>query len=125
VKWNEVLLQCIRIQKLGPPMVARGIGLVYTAGFDAWACYDDVAVPTTAMADFRRPASERTLANREKAYSYAVARTMADLFPAGRDMIRCADDRAGLRPGRSVEVARLGAGRRQHVLQGAARRSSS
>ena len=88
VKWNEVLLQCIRIQKLGPPMVARGIGLVYTAGFDAWACYDDVAVPTTAMADFRRPASERTLANREKAYSYAVARTMADLFPAGRDMIR-------------------------------------
>ena len=88
VKWNEVLLQCIRIQKLGPPMVARGIGLVYTAGFDAWACYDDVAVPTIPMADFRSPASERTLANREKAYSYAVARTMADLFPAGRDMIR-------------------------------------
>ncbi len=88
VQWNEVLLQCIRIQKLGPPMVARGIGLVHTAGFDAWSCYDDVAVPTVPMGDFRRPAAERTAANREKAYSYAVARTMQDIFPAGRDLIR-------------------------------------
>lgn len=88
VKWNQTLLDCIRIQRLGPPMTARAIGMTYTAGFDAWACYDDIAVPTIAMPGFRRPVAERTDRNREQAFSYAVARTMADLFPAGRDLIR-------------------------------------
>ena len=88
VKWNQTLLDCIRVQRLGPPMTARAIGMTYSAGFDAWACYDAVAVPTVPTPDFRRPVVERSDANREKAFSYAVARTMADLFPAGRDLIR-------------------------------------
>lgn len=88
VKWNQTLLECIRVQRLGPPMTARAIGMTYTAGFDAWACYDDVAVPTRPQPDFRRPAAERTDANREKAFSYAVYRSIVDLFPAGRDLAR-------------------------------------
>jgi hypothetical protein len=86
VRWNEVLLECIRIQRLGPPMTARAIAMTYTAGFDAWACYDAVAVPTRAFPGFRRPVAERDAAHREQAFSFAVYRALVDLFPAGRDL---------------------------------------
>src|SRR5947209_5064948 len=46
VKWNDVLLECVRRSRIGPPMVARAIGVTHTSGFDAWAMYDDVAVAT-------------------------------------------------------------------------------
>jgi hypothetical protein len=59
VKWNDVLLQSVRSSKLGPPMVARAIGIVHTCGFDAWAAYDDVAVGTRLGSSLRRPAAER------------------------------------------------------------------
>jgi hypothetical protein len=86
VRWNETLLECVRIQRLGPPMTARAIAIVHTAGFDAWACYDDAAVPTQPQPGFRRPLAERDAAHREKAYSFAVCRAIEDLFPAGRDL---------------------------------------
>lgn len=88
VQWNQVLLEAIRQQRLGPPMTARAIGMVYTAGFDAWAAYDDMAVPTIMTDGFRRPEAERTEANRERAYSYAVYRTIHDLFPVARGLAR-------------------------------------
>lgn len=88
VKWNQTLLEAVRLQRLGPPMTARAIGMVHTAGFDAWACYDEVAVPTLARPGFRRPFAERDAAHREKAYSYAMYRTLLDLFPAARDVAR-------------------------------------
>ena len=69
-------------------MTARAIGMTYTAGFDAWACYDDVAVPTRPQPGFRRPIAERDDAHRMKAFSYAVYRALNDLFPADRDVVR-------------------------------------
>ena len=56
VQWNDVLLQSVRLSKLGPPMVARAIGIVHTCGFDAWAAYDGVALGTRLGASLRRPA---------------------------------------------------------------------
>ena len=88
VQWNQTLLECIRRQRLGPPMTARAIGMTYTAGFDAWACYDDVAVPTRPQPGFRRPSAERDDAHRMKAFSYALYRALNDLFPADRDVVR-------------------------------------
>jgi hypothetical protein len=69
-------------------MVARAIGEVHTCGFDAWAMYDAVAVGTRLGPEFRRPASERTAANQEKAVSYAEYRALLDLFPALTDFMR-------------------------------------
>ena len=69
VKWNDVLLESVRESKLGPPMVARAIGIVHTCGFDAWAAYDDVAVGTCLGGSLRRPAVERILANKERSVS--------------------------------------------------------
>jgi len=88
VQWNDVLLQSVRLSHLGPPMVARAIGIVHTCGFDAWAAYADVAVGTRLGGSLRRPAAERTLANKEKAFSFAEYRCLLDLFPHQTDYIR-------------------------------------
>ncbi|HEY6866548.1 MAG TPA: T9SS type A sorting domain-containing protein [Candidatus Eisenbacteria bacterium] len=88
VRWNDVLLECIRRGKLGPPMTARAIGVTHTCGFDAWAMYDDVAVGTRLGGALRRPPEERTAANQEKAFSYGEYRALLDLFPGQADFIR-------------------------------------
>lgn len=88
VRWNDVLMECVRRSKIGPPMVARAIGVTHTCGFDAWAMYDDVAVGTRLGGALRRPPGERTPANKQKAYSYAEYRALLDLFPAQTGFIR-------------------------------------
>ncbi len=88
VQWNDVLLHSVRLSKLGPPMVARAIGIVHTCGFDAWAAYDSVAVGTRLGASLRRPAVERTATNKQKAFSFAEYRCLLDLFPGQTDYIR-------------------------------------
>jgi hypothetical protein len=49
--------------------------------YDAWAAYDDRAVGTLLAGALRRPAAERTEANKQKAVSYAAYRALSDLFP--------------------------------------------
>jgi hypothetical protein len=88
VKWNDVLLQSIRLSKIGPPMVARAIGIVHTCGFDAWAAYNDVAVGTRLGGSLRRPLAERTLMNKQTAFSYGEYRCLLDLFPGQTAYIR-------------------------------------
>lgn len=81
-RWTSTLLDAVSNGTLGPPMTARAIGIVGTAIFDAWACYDAVAVGTRLGGTLRRPAAERTRANKEKAISYAAYRVLVDLYPA-------------------------------------------
>lgn len=82
VFWNETALRAVRNGTLGPPMVSRGLAMVHTATYDAWAAYDGTAVGTRHGGDLRRPAGERTLANKEKAVSYAAFRTLMNIYPA-------------------------------------------
>jgi hypothetical protein len=63
-------------------MGARALAIVHTATYDAWAAYDETAVGTRLGGTLRRPAGEHTLANKEKAISFAASRALADLFPA-------------------------------------------
>jgi uncharacterized protein DUF6851 len=66
---NSAALQGIRDAKLGAPVVARALAMVHTCIYDAWAAYDERAVGTQLGGALRRPASERTLANKEQAIS--------------------------------------------------------
>jgi hypothetical protein len=50
--------------------------------YDAWAPYTPGALTTTALDKPRRPAAERTDANKRQAMSYAAYITLNDLFPA-------------------------------------------
>jgi hypothetical protein len=49
--------------------------------YDAWVAYDPFAVGTRLGSSLRRPAAERTLANKNEAISYAAYRALVDLFP--------------------------------------------
>ncbi len=80
-EWNEQALQAIRTTHPGPPIVARALAIVHTCGYDAWAAYDPKAKGTQLGNALRRPAAERTNANKTEAISYAAYRALVDLFP--------------------------------------------
>jgi hypothetical protein len=79
--WDNATLQGFRDAKLGAPVVARALAVVHTCMYDAWAAYDERAIGTQLGGALRRPASERTLANKEQAISYAAYRALVDLLP--------------------------------------------
>ena len=91
VEWNNIMLEAIRAvgrlpftsldrERGGPPQVARSIGIVYTAAYDAWSAYDSVAKPVHRTTP-RKPAAQHTDANRRQAVSQATYRTLIDQFP--------------------------------------------
>ena len=84
VLWNQALLQGVRESKLGPPMVSRALAVAHTCAYDAWAMYDRVATATQVGGALRQPAAEHTLANKNKAISFATYRAAVDLFPGSK-----------------------------------------
>lgn len=84
VQWNNAALQGVRDSKIGPPMVARALFVVHNCIYDAWAAYDHTAVGTAFGGSLRRPKSERTLANKNQAISFAAYRAAIDLFPSDK-----------------------------------------
>jgi hypothetical protein len=87
LQWESAALQGIRDAKLGAPVVARALAIVHTCMYDAWAAYDERAVGTQLGGALRRPASERTLANKEQAISYAAYRALADVLPVDTNSV--------------------------------------
>jgi len=82
LQWDEELLQAVRALPPGPTVTARAISVVHTAIFDAWAAYDATARGTRLGGSLRRPLAERTVANKNKAISFAAYKALVDLFPA-------------------------------------------
>lgn len=87
IEWNSATLQGIRDAKLGAPVVARALAIVQTCVYDAWAAYDERADGTQLRDALRRPASERTLANKERAISYAAYRALVDVLPVDTNAV--------------------------------------
>lgn len=81
MQWNNAALQAVRDTHPGPPICACALAIVSTCMYDAWAAYDPLAVGTKLGGSLRRPAPERTAANKEKAISFAAYRALVDLFP--------------------------------------------
>ncbi len=80
LRWDAAALQGVRDSRIGPPMVARALAIAHTCMLDAWAAYDKRAVGTQFGDKLRRPKSERTLANKNEAISFAAYRALVDLF---------------------------------------------
>lgn len=87
VRWDSVGLQGIRDARLGAPEVARALAIVHTCMYDAWVAYDEHAVGTQLGGALRRPASEQTAANKEKAISYAAYRALVDVLPVDTNSV--------------------------------------
>ena len=83
-KWGEVAMLCTSFDtdrfKPRPTVTSRFLGLIWTAAFDAWSRYDDVALPIYLDGVARRPVNEHSLSNKEIAISYALYRTMVHYY---------------------------------------------
>lgn len=84
IYWNNATLDTIREEHTVPTQAARALAMVHTCIYDAWAAYDQAALSTLPNSTSRRPASEATLPNKNKAISYAAYRCLVDLFPRDR-----------------------------------------
>ena len=86
-KWLEILqdvtaIDVEQVTRLAmPTIIARQMAISMTAVYDAWAAYDDKAVGTRLGGTLRRPAVERTQANKEEAIAYAIHGAMLYAFP--------------------------------------------
>ena len=81
VQWNRVALAAIRTGDPKPPVVSRFLFILHSAMYDAWAMYDDTAVPTALDPALRRPNREHTEANQQAAVSYAAYHTLVAFYP--------------------------------------------
>ncbi|MHB8499801.1 MAG: vanadium-dependent haloperoxidase [Candidatus Acidiferrales bacterium] len=87
IQWNSAALMGLRDAKMGAPMAARALAMVHTCMYDAWAAYDDKAFGTQLSGALRRPASERTEENKQRAISYAAYRALTDVLPLDTESV--------------------------------------
>jgi hypothetical protein len=80
-QWNATALQAIRDTHPGPPLCARALAIVSTCMYDAWTASDATAAGARLGGALRRPATERTPANKQQAIRFAAYRALVDLFP--------------------------------------------
>ncbi|MFO0972908.1 MAG: vanadium-dependent haloperoxidase [Phycisphaerae bacterium] len=87
-RWVDILLEVTgrEVDKVGarPTIISRQMAIPLTAMYDAWAAYDERAVGLCLGGKLRRPAKERTLANKERAIAYAMHTALVDGFPQDR-----------------------------------------
>jgi hypothetical protein len=81
VEWNRVALAAVRAGAPRPPVVSRFLFMLHSAIYDAWAMYDDTAVPTVLDADLKRPNREHSEANKQAAVSYAAYYILVEFYP--------------------------------------------
>jgi hypothetical protein len=84
--WVDILLAATerdiqRVHAPRPTIISRQMAIPLTAMYDAWAAFDAKAVGTRLGGRLRRPARERTAANRAKAIAYATYRGLVGVFP--------------------------------------------
>jgi PAP2 superfamily len=100
-EWNKAALAEVRLNKFGPPVVARALAISHTCMYDAWTAYDPRAMATvaTTAAAPKRPAAEQVEANKAKAVSFAAYRCLSNLFPTGVSRLQAVMLRLGYDPG--------------------------
>jgi hypothetical protein len=91
-KWGKISLELTardtERSRPRPTVTSRMLALVWTAAFDAWTRYDEKAVPLYLTEVQRQPSGERTLANKEKAISYALYRSMMTYYSADSALLK-------------------------------------
>jgi len=81
VLWDIAIQTAIIETSPGPTIGSRASATTHTAMFDAWATYDERAMPTQLSDDLQRPASDNTDENKAQAMSYAAYTVAVSLFP--------------------------------------------
>ncbi|NCP11975.1 MAG: vanadium-dependent haloperoxidase [Sphingomonadales bacterium] len=104
--WLDVLLDtaATEVGRVGarPTILARAMAVVTAAMYEAWAAFDDKARGQFFGDSLRVAPSERTLANKQAAISYAAACAITDLYPESRTNIEAALRKFGFDPMKAV-----------------------
>ncbi len=82
VQWNEAMLAAVRNGAPRPTVITRSLFLFHSAIYDAWSMFDARALPLRLDEADRRPASERTEANKVAAVNQAAYHMALHLFGA-------------------------------------------
>ena len=85
---QEVAAREVDREGARPTVLSRQMMIWAVAMFDAWAAYDEKAVGTRLHGSLRRPAAERTLANKNKAVSYASYRALLGVYAPDAPYLR-------------------------------------
>lgn len=90
-EWLDIALEAtareVDARGARPTVISRTLAVALTAMYDAWAAYDAKAVGTRLGGKLRRPAAERTEANKRKAIAYATYRALLDVHPTDAEWI--------------------------------------
>lgn len=90
-EWLDISLEATarEVDRHGarPTIISRTLAVALTAMYDAWAAYDEKAVGSRLGGTLRRPAAERTAANKEKAIAFATFRALVDVYPEDKGWI--------------------------------------
>jgi hypothetical protein len=105
-KWLDIALEATAREhernNPRPTIGARNMGIVLTCMYDAWAAYDKKAVGTRLGGKLRRPPTERTQANKEKAIAYAVYRALLDMYKEDAEWLKEQMQKMGYDPDAST-----------------------
>ena len=111
--WLDIVQQICAddVERIGarPTILSRQMCIPLTAMYDAWSRYDAKANPVYATAIKRRPSAERA-GHQSAAISFAVYRTMADLFPGDLATLDAFMKKQGLDPANTSTDPATGAG---------------
>ena len=120
-QWLEIMLEAAArdVERIGaqPTILSRQMAIPVTAMFDAWAAYDERAVGTMFGDKLRRPASERTLENKQAAIAYAMYRSCLDQYPHFADYLTDEMKRMGYDPDNRSEDLTTAAGVGNYVAR--------
>ncbi|MFO0594652.1 MAG: vanadium-dependent haloperoxidase [Myxococcaceae bacterium] len=97
------------IERVGarPTVNSRELFLAVAAMYDAWAAYDEKAVPSHGAAPFTRaPKAERTDANRVKAMLASLVVVLTELYPTQQDWLTGEAKKRGLGEGPAEKLGR-------------------
>lgn len=101
-KWLDIAEEAtareVDLHAARPTIIARTLAVWATAMYDAWAAYDDQAVGSRLGGTLRRPKSEHTLENKEKAISYASYQSLCFVYPESKEYLDDEMRRLGFDP---------------------------
>jgi hypothetical protein len=75
-----------------PTVTSRMLALVFVSMFDAWTAFDENSIPVYAVTIPKRPTEEHTLANKEKAISFAAYIALSEYFYSDSSYLRSVMD---------------------------------
>ena len=81
-----------------PTVLSRTLAIFATAMYDAWSAYDQKAIGTQLGGSLRRPKSEHTLKNKEKAISYAAFNALKFVYPESIEYLNKEMKKLGYEP---------------------------